>query len=271
MKVAAADHPPMEVGATVVAFAPREKTRALLRQRLPRRRGRMAFARGAEELSSLFRRMVVDLAIVDISVGGVECERTVAVAREFPTVGFIALAPYRAVDGPLIARCAELDFSEILAEGVDDVMLADAATAYGFSARFAQLHENPPAALGLDGERRLSTWRRIVAHAGRPVRTAELALVSGLSREHLSRSFARSGAPNLKRVIDLVRLLSAAELAKNPGYDIGDLARVLGFASSSHLSATAQRLLGIQASSLAPLRAVDLVDRFVRGRGRSRA
>lgn len=270
MSKSAAEHTPVDPGPTVVAFAAREKTRALLRQRLPRRRGRMAFARGAEELGSMFRRMVVDLAIVDIGVGGVECERTVALARQFPTVGFVALAPYRAVDGPLIARCAELHFSDILAEGVDDVMVAGAVTAYGFSARFAQLHENPPAELGLEGERRLSTWRRIVAHAGRPVRTADLAAVAGLSREHLSRSFARSGAPNLKRVIDLVRLLSAAELARNPGYDIGDLARVLGFASSSHLSSTAQRLLGIQASSLAALSAVEIIDRFVGGRGRSR-
>ncbi len=270
MSLSAAEHSLVEPGPTVVAFVAREKTRALLRQRLPRRRGRMAIARGADELSSIFRRMVVDLAIVDIGVGGVECERTVALAREFPTVGFVALAPYRAADGPLIARCAELDFSEILAEGVDDVMLAGAVAAYGFSARFAQLHESPPAELGLEGERCLSTWRRIVAYAGRPVRTAELAAVAGLSREHLSRSFARGGAPNLKRVIDLVRLLAAAELAKNPGYDIGDLARVLGFASSSHLSASAQRLLGIQASSLSTLRAVDIVDRFVRGRRWSR-
>ena len=33
-----------------------------------------------------------------------------------------------------------------------------------------------------------------------------------VTREHLSRSFAASGAPNLKRVIDLVRLIAAAEL-----------------------------------------------------------
>ena len=69
----------------------------------------------------------------------------------------------------------------------------------------------------------------------------------GVTREHLSRTFAAEGAPNLKRVIDLVRLLAAAELAKNPGYDIRDVASVLDFASSSHLSSTAQRVVGMSA------------------------
>jgi AraC-like DNA-binding protein len=67
----------------------------------------------------------------------------------------------------------------------------------------------------------------------------------------------------LKRLIDLVRLLSAAELAKNPGYDAADVARVLKFSSSAHLSLTAQRLIGRRASSLAAMRGVDLIDRFV--------
>jgi AraC-like DNA-binding protein len=93
----------------------------------------------------------------------------------------------------------------------------------------------------------------------------------GLSREHLSRNFAKPGAPNLKRVIDLVRLIAAAELAKNPGHDIRDIARILDFASSSHLAVTAQRIFGTRPASLARLRTVDLVDRFAQGRTRSRA
>jgi AraC-like DNA-binding protein len=92
-----------------------------------------------------------------------------------------------------------------------------------------------------------------------------------VTREHLSRTFSADGAPNLKRVIDLVRLLSAAELAKNPGYDIRDVAGILDFASSSHLSSTAQRVVGTRPASLARLRSVDLIQRFTRGHGRSRS
>ena len=69
----------------------------------------------------------------------------------------------------------------------------------------------------------------------------------------------------------LVRLIASAELAKNPGYDLRDVAQVLEFASSSHLSSTAQRVIGTKPASLARLRTVDLIDRFVRGHGRSRS
>ena len=115
-----------------------------------------------------------------------------------------------------------------------------------------------------------SAWRSIVGWGGRPVRTQLLADSLGVTREHLSRTFAADGAPNLKRVIDLVRLIAAAELAKNPGYDVRDVAEVLDFASSSHLSSTAQRIVGTKPASLARLRAVDLVERFTKGHGRSR-
>jgi AraC-like DNA-binding protein len=102
------------------------------------------------------------------------------------------------------------------------------------------------------------------------VRTDTAAAALGVPREHLSRAFSAGGAANLKRVVDLVRLIAAAELAKNPGYDVADVARVLEYASSSHLSTTAQRIAGTRPASLARLRAVDLVDRFVKGRTRSR-
>jgi transcriptional regulator GlxA family with amidase domain len=115
-----------------------------------------------------------------------------------------------------------------------------------------------------------SAWEVVVAHSGRPVTTTALAKAVGLSREHLSRNFARPGAPNLKRVIDLVRLVAAAELAKNPGHDIRDIARILDFASSSHLAVTAQRIFGTRPASLARLRTTDLIDRFAQGRTRSR-
>jgi transcriptional regulator GlxA family with amidase domain len=110
----------------------------------------------------------------------------------------------------------------------------------------------------------IAVWQSVVRRAGRPVRTDQLAKELGVSREHLSRSFAVGQAPTLKRVIDLVRVLAAAELSKNAGYDVRDVAQVLGFASSSHLSSTTQRLVGAKASSLSRLRAVDLLQRFER-------
>ncbi|MEO6567024.1 MAG: helix-turn-helix domain-containing protein [Casimicrobiaceae bacterium] len=196
--------------------------------------------------------------------------RAAALAREFPSVPFFGLTPLRAAEAPALAQCAALDFADVLVEAVDDAVIRDLVLRHAFSTRFSAALREPPDALGLQTSLQRAAWRAIVAWTGRPVRTQLLADAVGVTREHLSRTFAAAGAPNLKRVIDLVRLISAAELAKNPGYDVRDVAAVLDFASSSHLSSTAQRVVGMKPASLARLRAVDLVDRFTRGHGRSR-
>src|SRR5207244_3878055 len=107
------------------------------------------------------------------------------------------------------------------------------------------------APLGLTTELQRKVWGEVLAHAGMPVSTTELANAVGLSREHLSRKFASAGGANLKRVIDLVRLIAAAELAKNPGHDVRDVSRVLRYASSSHLAVAAARISGTRPVSLA--------------------
>jgi AraC-like DNA-binding protein len=251
-------------------FAPRERARAVVRASFPRRRSRIALTRHPAEFEALFRRSLVDAALVDVGGPPEDSWRAADLAREFPSVPFFALCPVRPIDGPSLARCALLDFSDVLAEGVDDDALRDIVFPVSFSARFSGALAEPPPALAITTPLQRTAWRYVVAHAGRTVRTESLAQSMGVTREHLSRTFSAAGAPNLKRVIDLVRLIAAAELAKNPGYDVGDVARVLGFASSSHLSSTAQRVVGTRPASLARLRTVDLVERFCHGRGRSR-
>src|SRR5207248_5535747 len=172
---------------------------------------------------------------------------------------------------PALAQVAALDFADVLVEAVDDTVLRHLVLRQAFSTRFATALQEPPEALELSTPLQQATWRCIVGWAGRPVRTQLLADSLKVTREHLSRTFAAEGAPNLKRVIDLVRLIAAAELAKNPGYDIRDIARILDFASSSHLAVTAQRIFGTRPASLARLRTTDLIDRFAQGRTRSRA
>jgi transcriptional regulator GlxA family with amidase domain len=176
----------------------------------------------------------------------------------------------RATDGPAIAKCVSSEFTDVIADGMDDQILRDLITPHTFSFRFAAALQNPPAGLALTTPMQLATWRAMLPYAGRPIRTSDLAEAVGVTREHLSRHFAQGGAPNLKRIIDLVRLIGAAELSKNPGHDIRDIATVLGFASSSHLAVTANRVLGTKPASLARLRTVDLLDRFLQGRTRSR-
>jgi AraC-like DNA-binding protein len=254
----------------IVLYTARERARTLMRAAFPRRRARLVMTRTPDELDAAFRASLVDAAVVDLAGASEETWRAAALAREFPSVPFYGLCALRASEAPALAQCATLEFADVLVESVDEAVYRDLVLRHAFSTRFALALASPPTPLALDTPLQHAAWRGIVAWAGRPVRTQLLADAIGVTREHLSRTFAAGGAPNLKRVIDLVRLIAAAELAKNPGYDVRDVAAVLDFASSSHLSSTAQRVVGTKPASLARLRAVDLVERFTRGHGRSR-
>ena len=255
---------------TVLLYTTRDRARVLMRAAFPRRRARLVMARTPDEMDAVFRTTLVDAAIVDLAGASDDTWRAAAMAREFSSIPFFGLTALRASESPALAQCAALDFADVLVESVDDGVARDLVLRHAFSTRFGTALATPPAALGLGTTLQYAAWRGIVSWSGRPVRTQVLADTIGVTREHLSRTFSASGAPNLKRVIDLVRLISAAELSKNPGYDVRDVAAILDFASSSHLSSTAQRVVGMKPASLSRLRAVDLIDRFTKGHGRSR-
>ncbi len=248
----------------IVIHTTRPPVRALARAAFPHRHARIQIVRTAADLAGAFRASLVDAVLVDLGAPSDEGWRAASLAREFPSAPFFALTPLRTTDAPVVARCAELDVADVLIDGIDDAALQALVLPAGFSARFADALAAPPVVLGLISPLQTRTWSRVVAHAGLPVRTDGLARSVGVTREHLSRVFALGAGPTLKRVIDLVRLVAAAELAKNPGFDLENVATVLGFSSLSHLSATAQRVLGVRAASLARLRAVDLFERCAR-------
>jgi AraC-like DNA-binding protein len=257
----------------VVALGARDRARDILKRSFPRRRGKLTLVRTAAELGTALRSQLADAVIVDLGSPTDEQWAAAELAREFPSVPFLALTPLRPADLPAVARlCTDLEFADFLVEGLDDAVARELLMRSTFTVRFATALQGADSVLGLSTAFQRDVWRLVVAHGGRTVRTETLAAALKLTREHLSRRFSSGGAPNLKRVIDLVRLLAASELAKNPGYDLPDVARVLGFASASHLGSSCQRVIGVKASSLARLRPADLLDRFVKqGRGRSRS
>lgn len=255
---------------TLLVHSARDRTRITIRNAFPRRKWRVVTVRNAVEFAATFKRTLVDAALLDVGAQGDDLWQMASLAREFPSTPFFGMLTVRASEAPAMARIAALEFVDLLADGMDDSVLRDLVAPHAFSRRFERAMIDPPKPLALVTDMQRAAWRAMLPYAGRPIRTGELASKVGVSREHLSRNFSVAGAPNLKRVIDLVRLIGAAELAKNPGYDIGDVARVLDFASSSHLAVTASRVLGTRPASLARLRTIDLVDRFAQGRTRSR-
>ena len=257
---------------SVVACGARERTKDVLRRAFPRRRARLAFVRSRDDLLATLKTTLVDAVVVDLAQAGDDAWAIASLAREFPSIPFVGYAPLRPGDLSALAKACTLEFAECLVEGVEDEVLRELLVPATFTVRFATALQGAEGRVGLTSALQYAAWRFIAAQGGRTVRTEAIAGALKLTREHLSRRFSSDGAPNLKRVIDLVRLLAGAELAKNPGYDLPDIARVLGFASASHLSASCQRLVGVKSGSLARLRPTDLMDRFVRqGRGRSRS
>src|SRR5690606_31070094 len=98
-----------------------------------------------------------------------------------------------------------------------------------------------PRVLRLTERLQRQAWNLLLDEVERPVRTTVLAARLKVSREHLSRQFGAGGAPNLKRVIDLSRIATAAQLLANPGYSLPVVARLLHFTSPSHLTNTSKR------------------------------
>lgn len=256
---------PAAAEAAIVVCGARDRVRAALRAALPKRRARLVYVRGAAELRRAACAELVDAVLVDLGGAGDEGWAAAGLARQFSSVAFIAVAPLRASEGAMLARCASLGIADVVVDGVDDTALRELIAPLRFTARFAAALREAPRALALESPLQRAAWARVVAAGGRVTRTSELAASLRVTREHLSRSFG-SAAP-LKGVLDLVRLLVAAELARSPGYRVQDVAGVLGFATPSHLARSARRVAGCTAAELAGLTGAELVARFVERAG----
>ena len=153
---------------------------------------------------------------------------------------------------------------------MDDAVVGDLVRRATLSTERRKLLTAAPRYLRLSEPIQQRAWSLLVGAVGLPVRTGEVARWMGTSREHLSRQFAAGGAPNLKRVIDLLRVITAAQLLANPGYSVADVARLLGFASTAHLGVTVKRIAGVGPEELRRVGPTRIVEAFVRNAMRSR-
>jgi AraC-like DNA-binding protein len=188
----------------------------------------------------------------------------------FPELPWIAFAPFRPDDGQLLRTCEESGVALVLVEGVDGPVAGDLVVRHSAAAERRQALVDAPRVLRLAESLQREVWYFLLDRVDQPIRTATLARKLGCSREHLSRQFGAGGAPNLKRVIDLTRVACAASLLRNPGYDVAAVARILRFATASHLSATARRIAGVSTRGLPALGPRGVLAHFSRGNTRSR-
>jgi len=187
--------------------------------------------------------------------------------RGVPLILYGAVRPDTA--GP-IAALLEGPAAAAVVEGVDDPVVGDIVRRHGLGRAREQALTDAPRLLRLAEPVQLDAWRLVLREAGRPLRAGAVAARLGMSREHLSRQFGAGGAPNLKRVLDLMRVICAAQLLASPAYDARAAARILGFASASHLGTVARRVAGEGTARLAALGPRGVLAGFVRQGTRSR-
>ncbi len=201
---------------TIVVCASRERSRSLARTTFPRRRCRLTMVRTARDVERAFRTALVDACVVDLASPGEDAWRAVALAREFPSAPFFALTPFRPTDGPTIARAVACDVADVVTEALDDGALRDLVLPRTFTQRFASALRDPPPATANPLPLHQATWRFLIGYGGRAIRTDTIAAALGITREHLSRAFSGDGVANLKRIIDLVRLLPRRSSRRTP-------------------------------------------------------
>lgn len=244
-----------------------QQLRASLRRGLPSPHVKVIGCRTTARVDRLLAAEVVDGIVFDVVRG--DRRWFYDTLKNFPMVPGFAASAFRPDDGPLIGECLTAG-ADILVEGVDDAAAGELVGARSAGAIRWMHVADAPRLLRLREPVQLRVWSEIMGRAGDRLTTGELARVMGRSREHLSREFAAGGAPNLKRAIDLGRLICAADLLANPAYSISNVAAILRFASASHMGGCAQRLAGTTPAKLAELGPRGVLARFLKGRTRSR-
>ena len=250
----------------MVCHQRREARRAFARG-YPRRLGAVRSCGTPQSVERLLAARLVDAVVVDVKAAS---DVWLALPARFPRIPVFALSAFRPEDGPLIAECQRAGFAGVLVEPVDHAVAGEWVARRTAQAARRQALGDAPRLLRLTDPLQLRVWEEVWRRVAEPTKTCDLARALRVTREHLSRQFAAGGAPNLKRVIDLVRTACAADLLGNPGYTVACVARILAYASASHLAGAARRVAGVSSQDLRALGPRGVLAAFVKGRTRSR-
>jgi len=254
--------------AAIAALLEGRSAVAALRRSLPRRGPGVVSCRTPAKLRQLLERRIVEAVVLAPRAGLLD--DWASLRADFPRIPVVVYAPFRPDDADLLAVCRQQRVAAVVVDGVDDAVLGELVRRVSLVASRRMALADAPRLLRLADPLQRQVWEILVELIEQPVTTAGLAKRLGVSREHLSRQFGAGGAPNLKRVIDFLRVIGAAQLLDNPGYSVARVAALLSFASASHLGSTSRRIAGVGTAELQRMTLADLLTRFVRGHTRSR-
>lgn len=246
--------------AIVAALLDSRAAMTTLRRALPRL---VARVRGCRSPGALLR--LVESEIVDAVVLGVRAAQAVDLPtfrQRFPRVPLLLYGAVRPDHAGWLEQHAKVGVAALLVEGIDDPVAGETVLRHGAVARRRAELADLGRSLRLTEPLQRKALDRLLGRLGPPPTAAELAKSLKLSREHLSRQFAAGGAPNLKRVIDLLNVLAARDLLQNPGYSPAVVARLLGFANPSHFGAVVRRVARCPVRDLARATPSEIRRRF---------
>jgi transcriptional regulator GlxA family with amidase domain len=250
------------------ALVPGRGSLGVLRRSIPRGGVRLLPCRTEAQLYQLLSERLLDGVV--LSAGESSPAQLASFRARYPSFPLVAWGGFRPDDGDQLAAWVQ-GGATILIEGVDDAVAGELLRRSTLAAERRRVLADAPRLLRLTDPLQRAAWDLVIDEVERPARTTTLARQLGISREHLSRQFGAGGAPNLKRVIDLVRVVTAAQLLANPGLGLPDVVRVLHFASLSHLSRTSKRISGQPATELSRIGPRGVLTGFLRGKTRSSA
>jgi AraC-like DNA-binding protein len=239
-----------------------------LRRSLPKGSAPVVACRSGSGLTRVLGTRLLEVVVLGPSTArGMDLS---SLRTRYPAIPVVAYGVFRSEDAELLLAWHRLPVAAVLVEGVDDPVAGEVVMRHSVSARRRAALRDAPQLLRLTEPLQRATWECLVRSGGRPPRTARIAKEMGLSREHLSRQFGAGGAPNLKRVADLLSVLAALSLLANPAYGINHVARLLKFSTPSHLRAMVRRITNLGLPEAQKLGEREVLGRFLRSGARSR-
>ncbi|HEU5217046.1 MAG TPA: helix-turn-helix domain-containing protein [Gemmatimonadales bacterium] len=239
-----------------------------LRRSMPRHGGPVLACRSVTGLEAALGERLLEAVV--LGTRAIRSMDFAALRARFPGIPVVAYGVFRSDDADLLLAWQRLDVAAVAVEGVDDPVVGDLVMRHSVSVRRRAALSDAPRLLRLTEPLQRRAWDMLVASIGRPPRTALIAGALGMSREHLSRQFGAGGAPNLKRVADLLTVLAALALLRNPACPPTRVARLLGLSTPSHLRAMVRRISGAGLAEALGLSDAEVLRRFLKGSGRSR-
>jgi hypothetical protein len=142
----------------LIAYTVRDRARAIVRGAFPRRKAKIIPVKTFDELQAAMRATLVDAVLVDVGTQSDEVWRIAPLAAEYPSAPFFGLSPLRAADGPVLARCASYDFTDVLVDTIDESLAHDLVAPHCFTNRFIAALREPPPNIGLKTDLQRAAW-----------------------------------------------------------------------------------------------------------------